>query len=402
MKEALNTKRALFIILTTLFIDAVGIGLTFPLMPGLMARVGAGDIASGALWAGLLMSSYAAAQFFFGPIVGALSDRIGRKPVLITAMMVLALDYAVIASATNYWLVFAARFTAGIAGATYVTATAYLADISPPEERAARFGLVGAVFGLGFVLGPAIGGLLGSWNLSAPFWLAAGVSAANGLLAILILPESLALDKRRALSRADLNPFASILKALALPGVGMFLLVLTVFEFANMVYPTLWAFWGEALGWDRGLIGLSLATYGIGVALVQAAILPRAVRLLGEGRVAVFGLAAGVIAALAFGFASAPLVVFLLIPFASLSDMLPASLSGLMSRQVEEDRQGLLQGVIASLGSVAAVFGPILMTPVFRAAADDTGRYFPGAPFVLAALIMLLALPFLMMAVRRM
>lgn len=401
MQEALNTKRALFIILTTLFIDAVGVGLTFPLMPGLMARVGAGDLASGAIWAGVLMSAYAAAQFVFGPIVGALSDRFGRKPVLITAMAVLALDYVVMASATTYWLVFAARFTAGIAGATYVTATAYLADISPPEERAARFGLVGAVFGLGFVLGPAIGGLLGAWHLSAPFWLAAAVSALNGLLAIAILPESLAPGKRRAFARSDLNPFASIAKVLALPGVGAFLVVLTVFEFANMVYPALWAFWGEALGWDRRLIGLTLATYGIGVALVQAVILPRLVRLFGEGQVAVFGLMTGIIAAMAFGFASAPLVVLLLIPFASLSDMLPAALTGLMSRQVEEDRQGLLQGVIASLGSLAAVFGPLVMTPVFRAGADDIGRYFPGAGFVLAAGIMVLALPFLMMAARR-
>ncbi len=399
---AMDNKRALFFILLTLFIDAVGVGITFPMMPALMERVGAENLASGAIWAGLLMSIYAGAQFLFGPAVGALSDAIGRKPVLIAAMAVLALDYLIMATTSSYWLLFAARFTAGMAGATYVTATAYLADISPPDQRAARFGLVGAVFGLGFVLGPAIGGLLSTISVSAPFWVAAAVSAGNALLGIWVLRESLDKGKRRKVTRSDLNPFSAITAALRLPGVGVFLVVLAVFEFANMVYPTLWAFWGAArFGWDILMIGVSLGAYGLGVALVQALVLPPLVARLGEGRVAMIGLVTGAVAAALFGVVAAPIVVFALIPFACLSDMLPASLTGLMSQRVDEDRQGLLQGVIASLNSVAAILGPVLMTPLFRIVADEKGAFLPGAPFLVASMIMLALIPVLRAQIKR-
>ncbi|MGH1368491.1 MAG: MFS transporter [Maritimibacter sp.] len=398
----MDNKRALFFILLTLFIDAVGVGITFPMMPALMERVGAENLASGAIWAGLLMSIYAGAQFLFGPAVGALSDAIGRKPVLIAAMAVLALDYLIMATTSSYWLLFAARFTAGMAGATYVTATAYLADISPPDQRAARFGLVGAVFGLGFVLGPAIGGLLSTISVSAPFWVAAAVSAGNALLGIWVLRESLDKGKRRKVTRSDLNPFSAITAALRLPGVGVFLVVLAVFEFANMVYPTLWAFWGAArFGWDILMIGVSLGAYGLGVALVQALVLPPLVARLGEGRVAMIGLVTGAVAAALFGVVAAPIVVFALIPFACLSDMLPASLTGLMSQRVDEDRQGLLQGVIASLNSVAAILGPVLMTPLFRIVADEKGAFLPGAPFLVASMIMLALIPVLRAQIKR-
>jgi DHA1 family tetracycline resistance protein-like MFS transporter len=169
----------LLFILATLMIDAIGIGIVFPIMPDLMARVGAGDIAQGSLWAGLLMSAYAGAQFLFAPVVGSLSDAFGRKPVLLAALALLALDYVVMAVAGTFWLLLLGRTLAGLAGATYITATAYIADITPPGQRAARFGLIGAAFGIGFVIGPALGGLAATWHISAPFWLAAGLSALN-------------------------------------------------------------------------------------------------------------------------------------------------------------------------------------------------------------------------------
>jgi DHA1 family tetracycline resistance protein-like MFS transporter len=243
----------LYFILATILLDAIGVGLIFPMMPDLMARVGAGtDTASGALYAGLLMAAYAAMQFLFAPIVGGLSDAYGRRPVLIAALATLAVDYVIMALAGPFGCCWSGRVLAGIAGATYITATAYIADISPPEKRAANFGLIGAAFGVGFVMGPALGGVLAAWHITAPFWVAAGFSALGVLFGLSCCPRASRRSKRRRFARADLNPFGAIRDAFRLPGLALPLLLLFAFEFANMVYPTLWAFWTrEAFGWRR-------------------------------------------------------------------------------------------------------------------------------------------------------
>ncbi|KIC33982.1 tetracycline resistance MFS efflux pump [Leisingera sp. ANG-S5] len=386
--------RAITFILITLMIDAIGIGIVFPIMPDLMNRVGAGGTGQGAFWGGLLMAAYSGALFLCGPVVGSISDSAGRRPVLIAALAMLALDYVIMALAGSFWLLLLGRTLAGLAGATYITATAYIADISSPQEKAANFGLIGAAFGIGFVLGPAIGGLAAEISLAAPFWIAAGLSAANALFGILVLPESLAPDKRRPFGKRDLNPFKSIFDAFRLPGLAVPLLCIFMFEFANMVYPTIWAFWTrEVFGWPTLYIGLSLAAYGVLLALVQGGLLPNLIRWFGDFPTLMLGMASALIGMIGFGFTGsiAGLMVFLVL--AALSDLVPALMTAMASNQTDEDRQGVVQGVIASLSSVAAIVSPLAMTSLFQASVDADGLYLPGAPFLFAAVLVIAMMP---------
>lgn len=384
-------------ILASLLIDAIGIGIVFPIMPDLMARIGAADVAAGSVWAGLLMSAYAGAQFLCAPIVGSISDAFGRRPVLLVTLAFLAVDYVIMALAGTLWLLLLGRTLAGVAGATYTTATAYIADISSKSERAANFGLIGAAFGIGFVLGPAIGGVTAAWHVQAPFWVAAALAAANFLFGMFVLPESLTPEKRRRFGRADLNPFGMIVRAFRMPFLAVPLICIFVFEFANMVYPTLWAFWGrEVFGWSTLTIGLTLTGYGALIVLVQGVLMPYAVGWLGERRLAFWGLWVAIVAFVGLGFADAMWMVLVLLPIAALSDLVPPALSAMAANLTDEDRQGLLQGVIGSLSAVATVAAPLLFTAVFGAfAGDETQAYLPGAPYLLAAIMVAVLLPLL-------
>lgn len=381
-------------ILATLMIDAIGIGIVFPIMPDLMERVGAASTAEGALWGGIMMSAYAAAMFLCGPIIGSLSDAYGRKPILIAALLTLTLDYVIMAMAQTYWVLLLGRIIAGMAGATYITATAYISDIAKPEQRGASFGMIGAAFGIGFVLGPALGGMASGLHITAPFWIAAGLSALNVAFGLFILPESLKPENRRSFGRADLNPFGSILRAFAIPGLAAPLVCIFVFEFANLVYPTLWAFWGrEVFAWDGFTIGLSLSAYGVLIAIVQAGLLPRLTRNLGDGRTLILASGAAIVGMVGFGFAGAIWAVAVFLPIAALSDMAPPLMTAFAANRVGDDQQGLVQGVIASLSSVAAVAAPIALTGIFETFVDDQGIYFPGAPYVVGAVLVLAILP---------
>ena len=387
-------KRAIAFILITLMIDAIGIGIVFPIMPDLMDRVGASDTGQGALWGGLLMTAYAGALFLCGPIIGSISDAVGRRPVLIAALVMLALDYVIMALADSFWLLLLGRTLAGLAGATYITATAYIADISAPTEKAANFGLIGAAFGIGFVLGPAIGGIAAEISIAAPFWIAAALSAANALFGVFVLPESLTPDKRRPFGKRDLNPFKSIFDAFRIPGLAVPLLCIFIFEFANMIYPTLWAFWTrEVFDWPTLYIGLSLAVYGGLLAIVQGGLMPILIRWIGDYRTLMLGMISALIGMIGFGFTASvtALVVFLLL--AAFSDLVPALMTAMASNQADQDRQGLVQGVIASLSSVAAVSSPIVMTGIFRASVDVEGIYLPGAPFFFSAVLVIVMMP---------
>jgi DHA1 family tetracycline resistance protein-like MFS transporter len=385
----------LLFILATLMIDAIGIGIVFPIMPDLMARVGAGDLAQGSIWAGALMAAYAGAQFLFAPVVGSLSDAFGRRPVLLAALALLAVDYVVMALAGSLWLLIVGRTLAGLAGATYITATAYIADISSPGERAARFGLIGAAFGIGFVIGPALGGLAATWHVSAPFWLAAGLSALNFLFGLFILPESLKRENRRPFGARDLNPFGTIFRSFRMPGLAIPLICISVFEFANMAYVTLWAFWSrEAFGWSTLVIGLSLSAYGVLIALAQGVVMPRVVSRLGETRLAIWGIVLASVVFVGFGFANAAWMVLVLLPFAALTDLVPPTLTAMSANAVDEDRQGMVQGVIASLSSLAAVLAPLVFTPLFGVfISGEMGVYLPGGPYLLSALLIAAIFP---------
>jgi DHA1 family tetracycline resistance protein-like MFS transporter len=385
------------IILATLMIDGIGVGIVFPIMPDLMERVGASSTAEGALWGGIMMSAYAATMFLFGPIVGSLSDAFGRRPVLIAALATLTIDYVIMAMAQSLWILLIGRVVAGMAGATYITATAYIADIAKPDERGAAFGMIGAAFGLGFVLGPALGGLSSGWHIVAPFWIASGLAAVNVGFALFLLPESLTADRRRPFGKRDLNPFATIARAFAIPGLAIPLVCLFVFEFANMVYPTLWAFWGrEVFNWDGFRIGLTLSAYGILIAAVQAGVLPQMTKRFGDYRTLLIALIAAVVAMGGFAWTTAVWAVAVILPIAALSDMAPPLMTAYAANRVGEDQQGVVQGVIASLASVAAVLAPLAMTGIFESYVDETGVYFPGAPYLLAASLTLLIIPLVM------
>ena len=384
-------------ILTTLMIDAIGVGIVFPIMPDLMDRVGASSTADGAFWGGVMMAAYAAAMFLFGPIVGSLSDAYGRRPILIAALATLAIDYIIMAMTQTYWVLLVGRVIAGMAGATYITATAYISDIAKPEERGAAFGMIGAAFGVGFVFGPALGGIASGWHITAPFWIAAVFSALNVVFGFFILPESLKEENRREFGRRDLNPFATIVSAFVIPGLAIPLTCIFVFEFANMVYPSLWAFWGrEVFGWDGFTIGLTLSTYGILIMLVQAGILPQLTKRFGDYKTLIFASIAAVIGLLGFGFTTVAWAVVVVLPIAALSDMAPPLLTAFAANRVGDDQQGLVQGVIASLASVAAVAAPLVLTGVFEWFVNDEGVYFPGAPFIIAALLTIGIVPLLL------
>lgn len=389
-------RTAIWFILATILLDAVGIGIVFPIMPDLMLRVGAASTADGAFWGGILMASYAAMQFLFAPIIGGISDSLGRRPVLLLALVTLTVDYVIMALATTFWWLLIGRVLAGIAGATYITATAYLADISRPGERAANFGLIGATFGIGFVMGPAIGGFVASFHLTAPFWLAAAFAGLNVLFGLFVLPESLAPQNRRAFRRRDLNPFGAILDAFKLPGLGLPLALIFLFEFANMVYPTLWSFWTrEVFGWSTALIGLTLAAYGLAVAFTQGVVMRLLIPRLGEFRTLIFSILCAIVAFLVFGVTASAYVLFVVLVIAALADMAPPTMTAMMANMISEDRQGLLQGVIASLGSIAAVIAPMVMTWIFQGfAGPGAAIYLPGAPFLFSGALVLLLLPF--------
>ena len=384
-------------ILTTLMIDAIGIGIVFPIMPDLMDRVGASGVAEGALWGGIMMSAYAAAMFLFGPIVGSLSDAYGRRPILIAALATLAIDYTIMALAQTYWVLLMGRVIAGMAGATYITVTAYISDITKPDERGVAFGMIGAAFGIGFVFGPALGGISSGLHVTAPFWIAAALSALNMVFGFFILPESLKKENRRSFGRRDLNPFASIVRAFVIPGLAIPLICIFVFEFANMVYPTIWAFWGrEVFGWGGFTIGLTLSAYGILIAVVQAGLLPQMTKRLGDYRTLIFASIAAAIALVGFGFSTAAWAVAVVLPIAALSDMAPPLLTALAANRVGDDQQGLVQGVIASLSSVAAVAAPLVLTGVFERFVNNEGVYFPGAPFLIAAFLTIAIIPLIL------
>lgn len=387
--------RAFIFILATLLIDAIGIGIVFPIMPDLMDRVGAGSTAEGSVWAGLMMSAYAGAMFFCGPAVGSLSDSIGRKPVLLAALALLAIDYVIMALAGSFWLLLVGRLVAGMAGSTYITATAFIADISNPEEKAARFGMIGAAFGVGFVIGPALGGIAATLHITAPFWIAAVLAGANVLFGIFVLPESLSIEKRRKMAKRDINPFSAIFEAFRMPGLAVPLICLFIFEFANMVYPTLWAFWTrEVFGWGTALIGVSLAVYGIMLAGVQGGLMPVLIKNFGEPRVLWFGMISALLGMIGFGFTNTLFGLGLFMVLAALSDLTPPLMTAMASNMVDEQRQGMLQGVIASLSSVAAVVAPLILTGIFGVfSGPEAVVYFPGAPFILSALLIIAIIP---------
>ena len=384
----------LYFILITVVLDAMGIGLIMPVMPDLIREVQHVEISDAAVWGGIMAATFAVMQFVFSPILGGLSDRVGRRPVLLISMGALALDYVIMALAGSIWWLLAGRVLGGITSATHSTANAYMADITRPDERAARFGLLSAAFGVGFVLGPMLGGLLAGFDTRAPFWVAAGLAAGNFALGLMVLPESLPKWKRRAFDWRRANPLGGLAQIGQLPGLGWMLLMLFFYTVSGYVYPAIWAYFTQAaFGWDSRLVGLSLTLYGLSMVVVQAGLVRPVLARLGEVRVILWALVLDVLVLGIFSVAGQGWMVWVLTPVAALGSIATPAIAGYMSRRASDDQQGELQGVMASVNALSIIVAPLAMTQVFFwFTREGAAVQFPGAPFVLALVLMVVAL----------
>ena len=381
---------ALTFIILTVTLDAIGIGLIFPVMPDLMMEVMGSSLSEAALWGGVLATSFAVMQFVFGPLVGNLSDRYGRRPILLVSLAIMAVDYVAMALAQTIWLLLAARLIAGITAATHSTANAYIADISSPDERAKRYGFIGAGFGIGFVAGPIIGGLVAGIDPRAPFWVAAVLAVANFIFGMIVLPESLPPEKRRPFTLARANPLSSFAAIRRLPGLKLLLVVSFLYALTFNVWPAIWSYYGKAaFGWNAMWIGISLAVFGICMATAQATMVAPMIRRFGERRTATYGMAAEVITYSFFGLVSSGFWALVFTPLTALGGVTGPALQALMSRATPEDQQGELQGINTSLNALATILAPLVMTWVFGYFTSPAAPiYLPGAPFLLSATIM--------------
>ncbi|MBB4238628.1 DHA1 family tetracycline resistance protein-like MFS transporter [Rhizobium esperanzae] len=355
--------RSLIVIFTAIILDAVGIGLIFPILPSLLRDVTHAENVAPSI--GALTALYAVMQFLFAPVLGALSDRLGRRPVLLISLAGAAVNYLFLAFAPNLATLFLGRAIAGLTSANMSVATAYITDISPEETRARRFGLFNAMFGLGFIVGPVAGGVLGDYGLRLPFIAAAVLNGANLLLAFFVLPESRA-GSREKIDLAALNPLRPLRSVLEVKSLLPVILIFFIFSATGEAYGTCWALWGsDAFHWDGLSIGLSLGAFGLCQALAQAFLPGPAVRLLGE-RGAILTGVAGVSTALAvMAFADKSWMIFAIMPVFTLGGIGVPALQSLASRQVDENSQGQFQGVLASAVSLASIIAPLGFSSVY-------------------------------------
>lgn len=377
---------ALIFIYLTVLIDTIGFGIILPVLPNLLMDVGKIDLEDATRVGGYLLVIYGVLQFFCGPIMGNLSDRFGRRPILLLSLIAFGVDYLLMAIAPTIALLFLGRAIAGIAGAIYGPAGAYIADITAPEKRAEAFGMMGAMFGIGFIVGPAIGGLIAHFGPRAPF-IAAGVLAlANAAYGYFALPETLAKENRRPFSLARANPFGTLQTLLKFPGVVPMVAIAFVWQLAHQVYPATWSFFAKArFDWSPTQIGFSLAYTGVMMAVVQGLLVGRIVKAIGEPRAVFLGIATGTAAFLVNAFATQAWVVYLAMTLGALQGLAYSSLNALMSQRMPANAQGELQGGLASTTSLAEILGPLLMTQSLAAFASQTGGlFFPGAAFLVA------------------
>ena len=388
-------------VLITIFIDAIGFGLIMPVLPQLLMRVGdieLSDAIGVGAWMGLAM---AVASFISAPILGNLSDRYGRRPILLISLGGLAVDYLFLAVAHTLPLIFIGRILSGAFGGSYSTAMAAIADITPVEERAKTFGFVSAAFGVGFVLGPAIGGMLGEYGERAPFYVAAAMAGLNFIYGLIVFPETLKPENRRAFSLARANPLGALKVLRGIPGMAGVVIVLILWQIASLVYPMTWSFYGIAqFGWSPRLIGLSLAAVGVTIALSQTFITGPAVKKFGERDAATIGLIVAIAGFISYAFITETWMAFAAMVFIALQGLVQPSLMAMLSRRATPETQGEVQGISAMTLGLGSIIAPlVLTTPMAYFTGPNAPIYFPGAPYVIAAgfgvvgLVMLRRLP---------
>jgi DHA1 family tetracycline resistance protein-like MFS transporter len=390
-----NRQASVVFVLITLFIDVLGMGLVIPILPRLVQNLLGGPIGEASFVFGLLVSIYAVMQFFCAPVLGALSDRFGRRPVILLALAGLGFDYILLSLAPTIWWLVLGRVVAGIFGATFTPVGAYIADVSPPEKRAANFGLIGVAFGLGFIAGPALGGVLGETDLRLPFVVCAGLTFLNFLFGLLVMPESLRPENRRAINWSQMNPVGALRAVWRYRAVAAMVPVFLVTQVAQQGLQSVWVtYTGYRYGWGVGQVGASLAVVGLLFALSQGALVRPVVGRLGELRTLLIALSVAVIGMLLFALATEGWMMYAVTAvYCAGLGLLNPSIQGLMSRAVAPNEQGLLQGAVASVMTGTAIVGPPIANGLFALSiSTEAPVQVPGAPFFLGAVLCLMAL----------
>jgi DHA1 family tetracycline resistance protein-like MFS transporter len=385
---------AVIFIFITLFLDIFGIGLVVPVLPRLVEEMQGGNVEAASHTVGWLGALYALMQFLLSPILGSLSDRFGRRPVILVSLLGSALDYLLLAWAPSLAWLFIGRIISGITAANFSAASAYIADVTPPEKRAAGFGMIGAAFGLGFIAGPAVGGLLGEYGLRLPFLVAAGVTGLNWLYGVFVLPESLTKDNRRAFSWLSLNPFLSLAALTRWPIVSGLAGSQFLMNLAHNIYPSLWVLYtGFRYNWSSQTVGLSLCVVGLTSAIVQGVLAGKIIRKIGERKAVLLGLGLMSITMAGYGLAPEGWMIFVIIMIGAVGGVAGPAEQSLISQAVPADEQGAVQGALNSLASVAGVIGPLLWTSIFAASLGTHGSIkLPGLAFIIAGALTFLAL----------
>jgi MFS transporter, DHA1 family, tetracycline resistance protein len=383
-------RAAFLFILIMVGFDMLAFGIIAPVLPDLIRQFEGGDFARASDMIGYFGFVWATMQFIFSPLLGAWSDRFGRRPVILISCFGLAFDYVIMAVAPNLAWLFLGRIISGITTSNISTAFAYITDVTPPERRAKAFGLISAVFGFGFILGPAVGGYLGNVNLRFPFWAAAALSLANALYGFFILPESLPKERRASSAWHMANPLGSLTLLRSHRELAGLSVVVTLYYLAHQSLPSMWAIYTEyRYAWNRRDVGLSLAVVGLCAAVVSGALVGPIVKRFGERRTLLAGFVFGTLGFLAFGLATRGWFVLATIPLIALWGIAGPALQSLMSQRVDPSSQGKLQGAINSLRALTGMAGPLLFTQVFAVAISPrTSTHLPGAPYFLAAILL--------------
>lgn len=360
------SRHAVTFVLITVFLDMVGFGIIMPVLPKLIEDVGHVDIARAAVIGGWMFAAFSLSQFIFAPLMGNLSDRFGRRPLLLLAIFGLGMDFILMALAPSLAWLFVGRVIAGICGASWIIASAFIADVTAPEDRAKAYGYMGAAFGVGFVIGPAIGGLLGEFGPRVPFWVAAGISLLNFVYGWIVLPESLAPANRRKFEILRANPFGAFRVFATYRGVLPMVLVMGLFFFSTSVYPAIWTFWGIAkFGWSEAMVGLTLAIFGLIAGGFQGFLTGPLAARFGEWRLALFGLVCSTLVVLGYGFVGSLGAVVALMILHGPEGFVHPLMTAMLTKRVPEDAQGELQGGISAVTNVAMLFGTVFFAFIF-------------------------------------
>lgn len=390
-----GSKASLIFIFITILIDVIGIGIIIPVFPTLLTELSGLGLSEASRIGGWLIGAYALMQFFFAPVLGALSDRYGRRPIILIALLGLGIDYIFHAWAPTITFLFIGRLLAGITGASFTVATAYIADISTPEKKAQNFGMVGAAFGLGFILGPVIGGITAEYGVRVPFLVAAGLSLVNFLYGFFVLPESLPPEKRiTEINWKKVNPFSTFKHFKAFPALLGFMIPFFLIYIAGHAIQSTWTFYTMyRFEWNEATVGYSLAVVGIVVAIVQGGLVKYVVRAIGEKLTVIVGMSLWSLGLILFASANREWMMFAYILPYCLGGVAAPTLQGIMSNLVPDTMQGRLQGILTSIMSLTSILGPPLMTYTFYIFSGENAiADFAGAPFAVGALMMIVAL----------